>query len=159
MNNLKDLHLHLLSLNLRRKKENHQWCEHCKKSYHATETCWDIHGKPPYWKPRNQRKGNPSAHVAESAETKKPNTTTFTLEQMEILRSLLHQQQIFEASGSTPTAAIAQRGSVEGINLLGYACLALTTYLKLCLRWIADLYERFMDAINQLGDHRSQDNF
>lgn len=27
------------------------WCEHCQKSGHTKETCWDIHGKPPDWKP------------------------------------------------------------------------------------------------------------
>ena len=27
------------------------WCEHCRKPGHTKDTCWEIHGKPPNWKP------------------------------------------------------------------------------------------------------------
>ena len=28
------------------------YCEHCKKLGHTKDTCWALHGKPVYWKPR-----------------------------------------------------------------------------------------------------------
>ena len=27
-------------------------CDYCKKTGHSQDTCWDLHGKPPNWKPR-----------------------------------------------------------------------------------------------------------
>ncbi|XP_068645230.1 protein PHR1-LIKE 2-like isoform X1 [Aristolochia californica] len=42
-------------------------------------------------------------------------------------------------------------GSLEGTNLPGDACLVLTTDPKPRLRWTAELHERFVDAVTQLG--------
>ena len=28
------------------------WCDYCHKPQHTRENCWDLHGKPPHWKPR-----------------------------------------------------------------------------------------------------------
>lgn len=28
------------------------WCEHCRKSGHKEDTCWNLHGKPTDWMPR-----------------------------------------------------------------------------------------------------------
>lgn len=40
---------------------------------------------------------------------------------------------------------------LDGTNLPGDACLVLTTDPKPRLRWTADLHERFVDAVTQLG--------
>ncbi|KAF5736644.1 myb family transcription factor family protein [Tripterygium wilfordii] len=42
-------------------------------------------------------------------------------------------------------------GSLGGTNLPGDACLVLTSDLKPRLRWTAELHERFVDAVTQLG--------
>ncbi|XAR48835.1 hypothetical protein NMG60_11031796 [Bertholletia excelsa] len=43
------------------------------------------------------------------------------------------------------------QGSLDGTNLPGDACLVLSTDPKPRLRWTAELHERFVDAVNQLG--------
>ncbi|XP_050218652.1 protein PHR1-LIKE 3 isoform X2 [Mercurialis annua] len=43
------------------------------------------------------------------------------------------------------------QGSLDGTNLPGDACLVLTTDPKPRLRWTAELHERFIDAVTQLG--------
>jgi len=43
------------------------------------------------------------------------------------------------------------QASLDGINLPGDACLVLTTDPKPRLRWTAELHERFVDAVTQLG--------
>ncbi|KAJ4956961.1 hypothetical protein NE237_013744 [Protea cynaroides] len=43
------------------------------------------------------------------------------------------------------------QGSLEGTNLPGDACLVLTSDPKPRLRWTAELHERFIDAVTQLG--------
>ncbi|KAL0718849.1 hypothetical protein Bca4012_068172 [Brassica carinata] len=42
-------------------------------------------------------------------------------------------------------------GPLDGTNLPGDACLVLTTDPKPRLRWTAELHERFVDAVTQLG--------
>ncbi|XP_010532792.1 PREDICTED: protein PHR1-LIKE 3-like isoform X2 [Tarenaya hassleriana] len=42
-------------------------------------------------------------------------------------------------------------GALDGTNLPGDACLVLTTDPKPRLRWTAELHERFVDAVTQLG--------
>ncbi|KAL5542583.1 hypothetical protein UlMin_010293 [Ulmus minor] len=43
------------------------------------------------------------------------------------------------------------QGALDGTNLPGDACLVLTTDPKPRLRWTAELHERFVDAVTQLG--------
>ncbi|XP_047334233.1 protein PHR1-LIKE 2 [Impatiens glandulifera] len=43
------------------------------------------------------------------------------------------------------------QGSLDGTNLQGDPCLVLTTDPKPRLRWTAELHERFIDAVTQLG--------
>ncbi|KAH9680827.1 protein PHR1-LIKE 2 [Citrus sinensis] len=44
-----------------------------------------------------------------------------------------------------------QGGPLDGTNLPGDACLVLTTDPKPRLRWTAELHDRFVDAVTQLG--------
>jgi len=35
------------------------WCNHCKKITQTTDSCWDVHGKPPDEKvPKQEYKGD-----------------------------------------------------------------------------------------------------
>ena len=43
------------------------------------------------------------------------------------------------------------QAALDGTNLPGDACLVLTTDPKPRLRWTAELHERFVDAVTQLG--------
>lgn len=51
------------------------------------------------------------------------------------------------------------QGPFDGTNLPGDACLVLTTDPKPRLRWTAELHERFVDAVTQLGGPDSELNF
>ena len=48
------------------------------------------------------------------------------------------------------------QGSLDGTNLPGDACLVLTTDPRPRLRWTAELHERFVDAVTQLGGPDSE---
>ncbi|XP_022735600.1 protein PHR1-LIKE 3-like [Durio zibethinus] len=50
-------------------------------------------------------------------------------------------------------------GSLDGTNLPGDGCLVLTTDPKPRLRWTAELHERFVDAVTQLGGPDSEYSF
>lgn len=50
-------------------------------------------------------------------------------------------------------------GSLDGTNLPGDACLVLSTDPRPRLRWTADLHERFVDAVTQLGGPDSESPF
>lgn len=43
------------------------WCEHCKKPWHAKETCWKLHGKPANWKPKPCRDGRAYQATADTS--------------------------------------------------------------------------------------------
>lgn len=49
--------------------------------------------------------------------------------------------------------------TLDGTNLPGDACLVLTTDPKPRLRWTAELHERFVDAVTQLGGPDSSYQF
>lgn len=51
------------------------------------------------------------------------------------------------------------QGSLDGTNLPGDACLVLTSDPKPRLRWTAELHERFVDAVTQLGGPDSESFF
>ncbi|KAL9422260.1 hypothetical protein AB3S75_034513 [Citrus x aurantiifolia] len=86
------------------------WCDYYKKPYHTRETCWDLHGKPPNWKPKKQRKQTKLANIVES-NSRKVAGFNFSTEQVEILWQLLNQTKVSAGSESQnsniPTAAMA----------------------------------------------------
>ncbi|KDO60879.1 hypothetical protein CISIN_1g045100mg, partial [Citrus sinensis] len=87
------------------------WCDYCKKPYHTRETCWDLHGKPPDWKPRKQCKQS-NQPIWWNQIRAKVTGFNFSTEQVEILRQLLNQTKVSTGSESQnskiPTAAMAQ---------------------------------------------------
>ena len=70
-------------------KRKKPWCDYCKKPWHARETYWKIHGKPPHLKKRSD--GRPDGHamqtVADNAQEHKVNlsTNSFAKEQLDQL--------------------------------------------------------------------------
>lgn len=83
-------------------KIKRSWWDHCKKHWHARETCWKIYGKPLNWKKRVDNRG--FQYQSEQAIQKtyfdqgqqpSPETSPFTRtrEQLEILHKLLHSPQ------------------------------------------------------------------
>lgn len=58
----------------------------------------------------------------------------------------LHHHHHHHSHGPTTTTL-----PLDGTNLPGDACLVLTTDPKPRLRWTAELHERFVDAVTQLG--------
>ncbi|KAA0031659.1 myb family transcription factor APL isoform X2 [Cucumis melo var. makuwa] len=51
------------------------------------------------------------------------------------------------------------QGSLDGTNLLGDACLVLTSDPKARLRWTAELHERHVDAVTQLCGKDTNQNY
>jgi len=43
------------TLDSKQKKGAKTWCDHCNKAGHTKEKYWKLHGKPPNWKPRQQK--------------------------------------------------------------------------------------------------------
>ena len=100
-------------------KDKRMWCERCKKLNHTKDMCWHIHGKPPYWKPRNKRKNN--VYVAKSTigATSQP----FTAEHLEIIRKLMTSLLVTDVSITAPSSSTnpATLTSHKGIvSLLSY---------------------------------------
>ncbi|KAJ0254707.1 Protein PHR1-LIKE 2 [Hirschfeldia incana] len=58
---------------------------------------------------------------------------------------------MYSAIRSLPLDGGDYHGPLDGTNLPGDACLVLTTDPKPRLRWTAELHERFVDAVTQLG--------
>lgn len=65
-----------------------------------------------------------------------------------------------------PRDAILGQDTIQVANAAGYGqrgggdpCLVLTSDPKPRLRWTADLHERFVDAVTQLGGAGSQHSF
>lgn len=56
-------------------------------------------------------------------------------------------------------SVVDYQGALDGTNLPGDACLVLTTDPKPRLRWTAELHERFVDAVAQLGGPDSESLF
>ena len=63
---------------------------------------------------------------------------------------------MYSAIRSLPLDGGDHHGPLDGTNLPGDACLVLTTDPKPRLRWTAELHERFVDAVTQLGGPDSE---
>ncbi|KAF3603554.1 hypothetical protein F2Q69_00037113 [Brassica cretica] len=63
---------------------------------------------------------------------------------------------MYSAIRSLPLDGGDYHGPLDGTNLPGDACLVLTTDPKPRLRWTAELHERFVDAVTQLGGPDSE---
>ena len=61
------------------KKREKVWCDHYHKPRYTRETCWDLHEKPPSWKPRNFSQSNCDSKTFHSTIEENGNTTTTTM--------------------------------------------------------------------------------
>ncbi|KAF7835547.1 Retrovirus-related Pol polyprotein from transposon RE1 [Senna tora] len=57
-----------------------KYCDHCHKKGHTKDTCWEIHGIPPNWKPRSR---SFVAHLVETTDSQ-----PFSQNQIEFLQKL-----------------------------------------------------------------------
>ncbi|KAL9420128.1 hypothetical protein AB3S75_037830 [Citrus x aurantiifolia] len=99
------------------KKGEKVWCDHCHKPRHTRETCWDLHGKPPNWKPRNFSQSNRDSKAFHSATEENGNTATtattpsFSKEQLEQLYKLFQSTQVTNPVSSS--CSLAQKGTYQ----------------------------------------------
>lgn len=45
-------------------------CEHCYKSYHIPDQCWEVHEKLEYWEPNFKRGMNQVPYIMEANQIK-----------------------------------------------------------------------------------------
>ncbi|KZV53482.1 hypothetical protein F511_14848 [Dorcoceras hygrometricum] len=91
-------------------------CEHCQKPWHTADTCWDLHGKPPNWKPKSVRqKGGSGSRAYQSGldehinTEKSSGTASFSKEQIDQLYKLFQSTSF---SPSVPgSCSIATKGT------------------------------------------------
>ena len=109
-------------------KKGRPYCDHCKKSGHTRETCWEIHGKPANWKPSRYSKDQDTQANAAA-------TSPFSPEQLEMLSCLIRKATQPADSSPASTGLMAQRGT------LTQAIKALTAFhvtTSLSSMWITD---------------------
>ncbi|KAF7814836.1 Retrovirus-related Pol polyprotein from transposon TNT 1-94 [Senna tora] len=82
-----------------------EYCDHCYKKGHTKDTCWEIHGKPPNWKPRSH---SSIAHHVETIDSQ-----PFSQNQIEFLQKLFGQS-------STSSVKIAD-GTMVKVSGIEYA--------------------------------------
>ncbi|KAF7808238.1 Retrovirus-related Pol polyprotein from transposon TNT 1-94 [Senna tora] len=75
-----------------------KYCDHYHKKGHTKDTCWEIHGKPPNWKPRSR---SSAGHHVETI-----NSQPFSQNQIEFLQKLFGKSST--SSGMPSTGHIAQ---------------------------------------------------
>ncbi|XP_057982358.1 uncharacterized protein LOC131167576 [Malania oleifera] len=89
------------------------WCEHCRKKGHSKNTCWEIHGKPADWRPRQYHKnrgyqantgGSTKRPQGENNDT--PSGSVFSLEQLDQLYKMFSSMQ---TSGQSSSGSLALR--------------------------------------------------
>ena len=102
------------------------WCEHCRKPGHVKDTCWDIHDKPPNWKPRQNSK--PRSYQAQllnqaqppNIQTTPPSSSLFNSAQLDQL------YKIFSKLQNSNSASLPSTGSLAHIVTFSCALHALS---------------------------------
>ncbi|KZV49361.1 hypothetical protein F511_10901 [Dorcoceras hygrometricum] len=90
-------------------------CEYCNKPNHTKETCWDLHGKPPNWKPRFQKQKGRESRAHQSGVEEEAGVfsgmPTFSKEQLGQLYRLLQSPQFTKPVPVASSSSVAQQGS------------------------------------------------
>lgn len=93
-------------------QKKRSWCDHCKKPGHSKDVCWEIHGKPVDWKPKQNRNRGIRLQLTRKKRTSQPKVK-FSPQQLEKLYELFTS---FYALGQSSTnifsGSLARRGSV-----------------------------------------------
>ncbi|XP_028805360.1 uncharacterized protein LOC114760266 [Neltuma alba] len=93
--------------------KNKPICEHCKKSGHTKETCWDIHGKPADWKPKKS-KGRSYMAGTERNEMQPATPAAISNDQLsKLIEMLSNLQPSGQPSRTQPTATVVHKGPVN----------------------------------------------
>ncbi|XP_054821301.1 uncharacterized protein LOC129320121 [Prosopis cineraria] len=94
-------------------------CEHCRKTGHSKDKCWDLHGKPPDWKPRKgksrgyQTTSDSTSDKSGSAPDKSGTLPIIDKDQLNKLLEMLHSLQSNQSPPSH-NASVAKQGSLIG---------------------------------------------
>ncbi|KAI3450062.1 hypothetical protein Pfo_006727, partial [Paulownia fortunei] len=97
------------------KKGEKVWCDHCYKPRHTRETCWEIHGKPPNWKPRSYNRGNKAYQTGIDEQNDRNSigvtskTALFGKEQLNHLYKLLQFTQV--SNNVNASCSLVQKGN------------------------------------------------
>lgn len=89
-------------------------CDHCKRTGHTRENCWNLNGKPPNWK----RKGDGRAFQVSSGDQGSQfsaGNLHFTKEQLENLCKLLQSSNI--SVNFSPLCSLAKKGNYLSTDL------------------------------------------
>lgn len=82
------------------------WCDHCHKPGHKIDGCWDLHGKPPDWKPKQNR------NRAYQATVNDQSSTPFSKDQMDQLYKMLSNfQTSSQPSEGLPSGSLVHKGN------------------------------------------------
>ncbi|KAF7810379.1 Retrovirus-related Pol polyprotein from transposon RE1 [Senna tora] len=98
-----------------------KYCDHCHKKGHTKDTCWEIHGKPPNWKPRSR---SSAAHHVENTDSQ-----PFSKIQIEFLQKLFGQSST--SFGMPSTGHIAQSVKIADgtmVKVLGIGSVKISTF-------------------------------
>ena len=83
------------------------WCEHCRKPGHVKDTCWDIHGKPPNWKPRQNIKPRSYQAQPPNIQTTPPSSSLFNSAQLDQLYKIFSKLQNSDSVSLPSTGSLA----------------------------------------------------
>jgi len=93
-----------------RQQKGRPWCEHCRKPGHKEDTCWDLHGKPTNWKPRqNKNRGYQASSDYQTGRSKETGSA-FNSEQMEQLYKMFSGLQS-SSQTNNPSGSLAHKGN------------------------------------------------
>lgn len=89
------------------------WCDHCRKLGHTKDTCWEIHGKPADWKPKQGAKARGyranSDHPKQGEKSTSGNTSNS--EQLERIMEILSSLQNSDQLPNKASSSLAKKGN------------------------------------------------
>ena len=104
-----------------RQQKGRPWCEHCRKHGHSKDNCWEIHGKPTDWKPRQSTKtkgyqacSEPQSkrQQMESNHFDNGSSSTSSHDQLQKIMDMLSALQASgQSTKNTPSGNLAHRGN------------------------------------------------
>lgn len=90
------------------KQKGRPWCDHCCKSGHKEDTCWDLHVKPSDWEFRqnNRNRGYQACVDPIDENNNSTPSSTFNPEQLKQLYKMFSSFQ-----SSAPASSLAHKGN------------------------------------------------
>ncbi|CAL5338710.1 unnamed protein product [Camellia sinensis] len=101
-----------------RQQKGRPWCEHCRKPGHSKDNCWEVHGKPADWKPRQSPKTRGYQACSEPQPERQQvesNHSDSGSSSHDQLKKIMEMLATLQASGqppkNTPPGTLAHRGN------------------------------------------------